>query len=205
MRFVKIDPADNTRAICGHPGWFTGDTPDEPRLLTEDELVALGFGLKVVDEAPDYDPVTQTRTVAPIDEWETSETTASVKYVVGERSLEDVRASTLAKLADRRWSAETGGIIFGGVPVKTDRESASKLTAAYIKADKDAGYSIPNWKVAEGVFVTLTAATIIATGDAVTAHVQACFDREAALTAEILAAETPADLAAIDLESGWPG
>lgn len=45
----------------------------------------------------------------------------------------------------------------------------------------------------------------IAIGDAVTAHIQGCFANEAALTAAILAAGDVAALAAIDIESGWPG
>ena len=120
-------------------------------------------------------------------------------------SLEDAKSALLAALATRRWQAEEAGIVIGGVPIKTDRESQTKLTGAYLKADRDPEFTISNWKVAEGLFVTLDAATIIATGDAVTAHVQACFDKEAELTADILAAADAAALAVIDIESGWPG
>lgn len=119
-------------------------------------------------------------------------------------SLSEQKVAILSALAHKRWQIETGGIVVGGVPVKTDRESASKLTAAYVKADRDANYSVQNWKVEEGVFVSLDATTIIATGDAVSAHVQACFDREAALTALILEAEDAAALDAIDIDLGWP-
>jgi hypothetical protein len=118
--------------------------------------------------------------------------------------LGDLKSEKLASLANRRWQAEEGGITIGGVPIKTDRESQTKLTGAYIKAKENPGFVIANWKVTEGVFVTLNAATIVGTGDAVTAHVQACFDREAALTVEVLAAGGAAAVAAIDLDTGWP-
>jgi hypothetical protein len=36
------------------------------------------------------------------------------------------------------------------------------------------------------------------------AKTQAAFDRQAALCAQINATETPEDLAAIDIEAGWP-
>lgn len=114
------------------------------------------------------------------------------------------RTDIMPALADRRWQAEVGGTTVGGIPVSTDRESQSKLTAAFVQADKNPAFNIPNWKVAPGTFVTLDATTIIALGNAVTAHVQACFDREAELCNEILNAVDDVDLAAIDINSGWP-
>lgn len=119
-------------------------------------------------------------------------------------SLATLKALKLAALAERRWLSETGGIMLGGVPVRTDRESSAILTAAYVKASADANFTITNWKVATGVFATLDAASIVAIADAVTAHVQSCFDREADLTAEIVAAADAAALSAISIEVGWP-
>lgn len=115
----------------------------------------------------------------------------------------DPVAEKLAALAARRWQAETGGIVVGGLAVKTDAETSAKLTAAYVQAEKNAAFTV-RWKVETGVFVTLDAATIIALGDAVTVHVQACFNREDELTTAILAAADAAALEAIDIESGWP-
>lgn len=119
-------------------------------------------------------------------------------------TLEDLRAAKLAELADRRWQAETGGTTVAGTPIKTDAESTGKITAAYVRASANPAFTV-RWKVDTGVFVTLDAATIIAIGDAVTAHVQACFDMEDTLTTAILAAEDAAALGDIDIEAGWPG
>lgn len=123
-----------------------------------------------------------------------------------ELTFAERRAAKLSALANRRWQAETGGIVVGGVSVKTDRESQGKLTAAYVKAMNDPGFAIANWKVAPGVFVQLDAAGIIAIGDAVTAHVQSCFDREVDLDAAIMAVADGdvAALDAIDIDTGWP-
>jgi hypothetical protein len=52
--------------------------------------------------------------------------------------------------------------------------------------------------------VTLDAAAITAVAMAVRAHVQACFDREAALKTEIEAAKMADGIVALDLNTGWP-
>lgn len=110
----------------------------------------------------------------------------------------------LAYLADKRFRVETGGIVFSGAPIKTDRESQSILTSAYVKAQANPSLQINNWKVANGIFTTLNNATILALGDAVTAHVQASFDTEAALTAGILATP-PVITDYSDIENAaWP-
>lgn len=115
------------------------------------------------------------------------------------------KTQMLAVLAGRRWQAEVGGTMIGGVvPLKTDEVTQTKLTAAYVKAQADPGFSISNWKVAPCVFGPLSNAEIIAAGNAMTAHIQLCFDNEAALSAQILAADTHAALDAINIETGWP-
>lgn len=118
-------------------------------------------------------------------------------------TLAQARTDKLAALSERRWQAETGGTLVNGVPVKTDSSSTAKITAAYVQAKEDPNFTV-NWKVDTAMFVTLDAATIMAIGDAVTAHVQACFDNEMALTASIMLAADVAALDAIDIASGWP-
>lgn len=117
--------------------------------------------------------------------------------------LQFARERKLADLAERRWQAETGGTTVNGMPVRTDASSTAKITAAYVQA-KDNPFFAVCWKVDAGVFITLDAATIIALGDAVTTHVQACFGNEDTLTASIVAAQDRAALDAIDINEGWP-
>lgn len=126
-----------------------------------------------------------------------------VEYTPPAPSIEDLRTAKLAALAERRWQAETGGTTVAGTPIKTDAQSTGKITAAYVQATANPSFTA-RWKVDTGIFVTLDAATIMAIGDAVTAHVQACFDREDTLTTAILAAEDISALAAIDIGAGWP-
>jgi hypothetical protein len=115
-------------------------------------------------------------------------------------TLEELRARKLAAL---RWEKETGGTVFNGMPVATDAVSQTKYIGAVVgtQIDPDA---VINWKMADGTFVTLDAQAITVVAMAVRAHVQACFDREAVLKAEIEAATTAEEIAALDLNTGWP-
>lgn len=105
---------------------------------------------------------------------------------------------TRARIANRRWQAETGGTSIQGLPVPTDRESQALITGATVQAMIDPAYKL-NFKTAAG-FVALDAKTVIGMAMAVRRHVQACFDREAALL-DALDAETFTEAM---LEEGWP-
>ncbi len=97
----------------------------------------------------------------------------------------------------RRDQAIDTGIVVAGVPLHTDERSRSNIMGAALSAMLDPDYSVA-WKGADGVFVTLTAEQVIAVAQAIRAHVQACFDREAALLADLDAGQ------AYDLDHGWP-
>lgn len=118
--------------------------------------------------------------------------------------IAEKKTQKLAALAARRWQAETGGIVFMGMSIRTDEDTQRKITGAYVQADKNPSFTA-KWKMDAGVFVTLDAATIIAIGDAVTGHIQTCFDKEGDLSDLILAATDDGALDAIDIESGWNG
>ena len=101
-------------------------------------------------------------------------------------------------IADRRWLAETSGTTFGGMPIDTDDRSKLLINGAALRADRSADYVL-RWKTSQG-FVDLTAAQVLAVADAVSEHVQLCFDREDAL----LVAVTDGSITAEMLEEGWP-
>lgn len=170
-----------------------------PRNLDGLDLSEFGILPVAATDRPAVLPGQQTVEAAP----ELSDGVWTQQWAV-EGDLDAVKAALLDQLADRRWQAEEAGTTVGAMPLATDRVSQGKLTAAYLKASEDAEYTIANWKVAPGVFVTLDTAAIMTAGDAMRTHVQACFDNEAALSATILAAEDFGALAAIDLETGWP-
>lgn len=111
-------------------------------------------------------------------------------------TFDELKAAKYEEIAAARYAAETGGCTVDGVTIATDRGSQALLTAAVVTARLDLEFKT-RWKCADGRFVTLDAMQLRAIGDAVTAHVEACFAREAELVELIDAAATPDELAAI--------
>lgn len=97
----------------------------------------------------------------------------------------------------RRDVAIVSGTIFAGMALPTDEATQSRITGAALAAMIDPTYSV-QWKLPDGSFVLLDAQQVIAVAQAIRAHVQACFDREAALL-EALSEGQP-----YDIEAGWP-
>ncbi|HCK4503016.1 TPA: DUF4376 domain-containing protein [Pseudomonas aeruginosa] len=103
-----------------------------------------------------------------------------------------------ALIAARRYQAETAGITVNGMPLDTGRDSQALVTGAALAGVIDPTYAC-QWKTAGG-FVDMSAEQIIALASAMRAHVQACFDREAALLAALEAGTYTAE----QLDQGWP-
>lgn len=101
-----------------------------------------------------------------------------VPYVTPTPTKEQLRSA----LADKRWRVETGGITWNGSPLSTDDRAKTLISgAASAMADGDTF----KFKVAAGVWIDITGIQVRAMRDAITAHVQACFDKEAELDADI--------------------
>ena len=115
-------------------------------------------------------------------------------------TLDELKGMKRAEMAAARYAAEISGITLSGAVIRTDRESQALITGAALAASHDENYSV-TWKAKNG-FVTLTAAQIIAVAQAVRAHVEACFDREAELQTAIEAAESAEALDEITWEAG---
>ena len=115
-------------------------------------------------------------------------------------TLDELKGMKRAEIAAARYAAEISGITLSGAVIRTDRESQALITGAALAASHDENYSV-TWKAKNG-FVTLNSAQIIAVAQAVRAHVEACFDREAELQTAIEAAESAEALDEITWEAG---
>ncbi len=114
-----------------------------------------------------------------------------------------LQAARLTDLATVRYQHEVGGITVLGIPVPTDRETQSivdRICKAFDDGDIDGTVS---FKSPAG-FVALDANAMKAIKALGAQHVQACFARESALAAEIVAAADQSALDAIDINAGWP-
>jgi hypothetical protein len=124
-------------------------------------------------------------------------------YAEPEISLPDAIAAKLVELDDYRWQMEVGGAAFGGGMIRTDWNSQNKIAAAYIMAINDPGYTIPVWEVVPGTFMALDNATIRALGITVRDHVQATFNRKAALHPVIAGLGSVEAVEAFDIAAEW--
>lgn len=103
-----------------------------------------------------------------------------------------------AAVAAERYGREIAGITLDGKQIDTGRDSQALITGAALASVLDPEYSC-QWKTPGG-FVQLNSEQIIGVASAVRAHVQACFDREAELLAEIDAGTYSEEM----LAAGWP-
>lgn len=115
-----------------------------------------------------------------------------------EELAEQERSVQLAAIAARRYQAETGGFEFNGFTINTEDRSKLLIDGAALEATLDPEYTL-RWKTPSG-FVGLNAGQVIVVARAVRAHVQACFDREDVLMAEVEAGTYSEEM----LEEGWP-
>lgn len=111
--------------------------------------------------------------------------------------LESQVAQVRDQIAALRYQAEIAGITINGMRVETDDRAKLLINGAAVEAMLDADYVL-KWKTAEG-FIELTGAQVSGIARAVRAHVQACFDREAELLAELEAGTLTDEM----LEQGW--
>lgn len=108
----------------------------------------------------------------------------------------------LAALADMRWQ-RSQHFVFDGVPTQADPAIAVvNATLAMRQRRGVPAEAVQTWKLSQADFRQWDEAQIEAFGFAIADHIQGCFDREAALSALIVAAENPG---AVDIATGWPG
>lgn len=170
-----------------------------------------GFGWwPVHSEAPDYDPSTQRLSDQTDETPDPATKTIAVRPLVVnltpaelEARLVALRTQRKAAATDLRWQKEIGGIVINGIPVATDDRSKMLILGKRAQAQSNPAMLF-RWKAADGDWVDLTGAQIIAIADAVANHVQTCFDREGQLHDAIDAAKDATAVLAVDISPGWP-
>lgn len=110
----------------------------------------------------------------------------------------------VAYASDLRWRIETGGAIWNGVLVHSDRESQSKIIAERLAISEGVRDDPDGWKFADGEFRLLSNAEFVSLSDAVRLHVRMAFATEAAVQAGIAAGEVTT-FAAVDAAFGVGG
>lgn len=106
-----------------------------------------------------------------------------------------LQAARIEEARFRRQQLEQGGFTFMGMQIPSDRESQAMINGAVVAAQIDPTFTTV-WQVSPDHFVTLDAATILAMGKALRDHVAGAFATQAATVAQLLNAQSPADLEA---------
>jgi hypothetical protein len=96
-----------------------------------------------------------------------------------EMDLAEAKEAKKRELSYYRDKAIDSGLDWNGTHIATDSESRGFITGAAVQAQIAPDYTC-KWKAGDG-FITLTSAMILAVAQAVRAHVQAQFDKQAAL------------------------
>lgn len=189
--------------------WPKGGVPSESWMVARNVKL-----IRFKPAAAEFDPETQN--------WQSSE----LPYLTGEGEvvkfsvadipvldrLDALMEARVGELANIRARYETSGIDVNGVFVRTDIDHQVRLSTAR-QAVSDNPEMVIDWRLVDGSWVSLGASDVESMFSAVSAHVQACFSNEKSLSqALITAADTTSktagqaliDVAAVDLETGWP-
>lgn len=107
----------------------------------------------------------------------------------------------LAALADLRWQ-KSQAFTYDGVLTQADPAIAVVNATLSMRERRGVPPEAPQtWKLSQADFRQWNEPQIEAFGFAIADHIQACFDREAVLTAMILSATDPAS---VHINTGWP-
>lgn len=107
---------------------------------------------------------------------------------------------SLAALASLRWQ-KSQAFTYDGVANAPADSALAAVTGFVVAAQIAPPEGATVWKLGQNEFRLWTFEQVVAYGIAIRTHIQACFDREEALTALIVAAEEPGS---VDIASGWP-
>lgn len=165
-----------------------------------ERVKASGF-LPVINTYPEHDPTL----------YYTREREGGLKAVEGgyvrehmlvAYDLDTAKARMKARIAAMRWERETGGIEIDGMEILTGAEDLARLTAT-LNGLTAAGLADTSFKAVNG-WATVTLEELKAIQAAIVTFTEACFAEERRLDDAVDACGSVAELAALDLESGWP-
>ncbi|MCF4098607.1 DUF4376 domain-containing protein [Maritalea mediterranea] len=124
-------------------------------------------------------------------------------YVAPEPSFEERKEIMKNDVTVKREEVENSGFIYNGVPVKTTRSAQNMLANTINGLKNKPEGTIVKWEASPGMFVPFDLPALEALSDEVFDHVNSTFLRKEQLFNQIDAAQTEAELDAIDINSGW--
>ncbi|MDC7699585.1 DUF4376 domain-containing protein [Vogesella indigofera] len=167
------------------PGWLA--------LATTEELAALG--IRKVPEPP-----------SSLHVWDGEAWTLDA---AGEAThFAARRIELLAAITAERDQREEAGFLYRGKLLDSTPRSVQRITAAALAAQAALAAGQPfgiEWTCADNSVLTLDAAGVIGIPVALAQHAAALHAHARQLKTEVEAADSEAELAAIDIQASWPG
>jgi hypothetical protein len=111
--------------------------------------------------------------------------------------LEGAKKVSRKYFANKRYQFEVGGIDVGGLEVRTDRLTVSRIYQADHLASADPTFAT-EWKLGDGSFITVDATLIGQLSASITSHIQNSFSRERIANQGVDAATTIEELKAVE-------
>lgn len=142
--------------------------------------------------------------------WVASDAEAAEAVIASYDPTPYAKTEKAAELADARWQKETGGFMFqpsgADRPYRfvSTREAMGPVMGAVLALQAGVFPDPTQWKTAEGVFVTITAADVLPLYKAFAAHVAAAFAEEAVKQKQVEQAPWE-DVGAISIASDKDG
>lgn len=178
----------------------------EPRFYYSDETDLSRFGLPFVEAAARPTPEEDERVVAgPDEEYEPGKWRET--WVVEAIPVEEVRAAARAAVTEQRDAHEQGGFAYAGKIIDSDMASCIRIAGAASAAQAALAQQQPfavDWTCADNSVLALDAVGVVGMLAALAVHSNAVHQHSRTLKAQIEAAATPAEVAAIDVAAGWP-
>ena len=135
-----------------------------------------------------YPDIFYVRELLPFNEWFFTPDTVEKRYTYTARDISDIKYRLIDHVNHIRWLFETGGLAWNHHNIHTDRESHTKILAAFVAAS-GGDTSDRKWKTYQG-FVVLSPAEVIDMSHAVFAFIQECYDAEELIVSDIVNAGT---------------
>ena len=134
--------------------------------------------------------------------------------ITGARSVIDMPLDQAQSIAKQKVKAKRDAVMNGGIEfrvasgdpvyiVQTDGDSRRELTGAVVAAN-EGSLTVQGWRMADNEMVVMDIADFKAMALSVRNHVNACYERQAALEAEIDNAADVDAIRTIDIDAGWP-
>lgn len=161
--------------------------------------------MPVTYDPPDVCRVENEVRQKPVCDWIVGQGGVTVTYDVIPRDLGEEKAAAKDRARAMRKQIERGGITIDGRTVSTSEKAQTRAGNMVTHLMGDPSIGSIDFEVRPGEWANLSREKALTLGRAVSGHTQACMTHCRELHDAIDAAETVAEVWAVNIRTGWPG